>query len=161
VPRHRFSIGAFLDTIRFEVIYTLREYLSIVRERTAIELEQVARKKGKSQGRLSRACTSALLAVFVTLFAAPMFWVKKRAMPLCSFHIDSELMIRTTKAGELKVPWSSVTQVHRLAEAYVVEMKGGAMPLPYRVFSLGSRAQFDGYIRAWQERSAVTPDITS
>jgi hypothetical protein len=136
-----------VDSIAFSVSYTLREYLSFVRDYLPVGIER-ARSAGKiRKGKKvnPRHVRWALMPV-----ATIGFYYKKWRMPVCDFVIDEREIRRTTADGLMVVPWSKVVAIHRYAEGFLVEKSNGAMPLPYRCFSLDQKSTMEGLIHAFE-----------
>jgi YcxB-like protein len=133
-----------MPTISFSVSYTLREYLSFVRDHLPVGIALLA-----PEGKKKRAPSKAVYP-FVLAFAAVVFFFKKRAMPVCDFVIDDKEIRRTTRGGTLVVPWSDLIAVRRYSQGYLID-KGskGAMPLPYRCFSPEQALMMEGFIQAF------------
>jgi hypothetical protein len=112
--------------IRFSVAYGLGEYLSIVRDHLAF----LARREqpGLPRRRWKRLAD----AVCVALFATPVFYMKKRRMPVCEFRIDANGIERTTRQGQLARRWDEVQDVRRYRRGYLVMFATGAIPIPFR-----------------------------
>ncbi len=136
--------GAIAEpAIALRVVYGLREYLAILREYLPLRLVTWEQSRGKAaDGRLSWQ-TRITLAVLVPLVGSPVFWRKKRRMPVCRFSIDARGIERRAGGGRLAFAWSEVRAVHRLRDAYLVDQGGGGLPLPYRCFDAGQRAAFE------------------
>lgn len=81
--------------VRFSVVYTLGDYLGIVGDHLAFLARRdrpgVRRKRWR---RLAEAACVALLAT-------PIFYMKKRRMPVCEFRIDAGGIERVTRQGRL------------------------------------------------------------
>ena len=146
-----------MASIAFTVSYRLREYLSIVRE---YGIWHQATEGGKNESTsASRGPLPRLIHVAtIYLLAPPIFLMKKRAVGQCAFNIDHELIVRHSKSGDVQLPWKQVLRVHRLSQAYLVEKDGGAMPLPYRAFTLAQRAAFEVILL---ENAVATVDTPS
>jgi YcxB-like protein len=129
--------------ISLRVVYELREYLAILREYLPHRLVAWERSRGKAaDGRLSWQARAAL-ALLLPLAGAPVFWRKKRRMPVCRFAIDGDGFERRAGGGRLAFGWNDVSAVHRLRSAYLVDKGDGGLPLPYRCFDAGQRAAFE------------------
>jgi hypothetical protein len=76
------------------------------------------------------------------------FLYKKLRVGACTFEFNTEGFKRTSRGHEMKVQWSEVAAVHQLSQAYVIELEEGAIPVPYRVFSLQERASFEALAKS-------------
>jgi hypothetical protein len=120
--------GASLESIDFAVTYAFAEYRKFV-------LEHIRHLRGRAPSWIGRQ--------FIVAMAALAFLAKKRRMPRCAFHIDTAGIRRTTARGDLNVPWSSVTAIHRYSPGYLIEKVGGALPIPYRCLDENQRGQLE------------------
>jgi hypothetical protein len=125
------------------VVYRLGEYMAVLRESLPSRVIAYEQARGRlGDGRLKWSSRLAL-AVLLPLIGPPVFWRKKRCMPVCRFTIDATGLVRETRAGTLRIDWQDVVAVHRLAGAWLVDKGRGALPLPYRCFSEPQRAAFE------------------
>lgn len=148
--------------IEFEVDYMLGEYLSILRDHLGATLRRQPRATRLRQallppaiaapallaawcaepGWLRAACLAGAAlalafapiasAVWVTLVGTPVFYLKRRRMPRCSFRIDAAGIARTARTGTLVRAWSDIDGVRRYRQGYLLMMRRGGMPIPYR-----------------------------
>ena len=115
------------EAIRFDVVYTLPEYLGFVRDHLAF---------------LRRRTAGPLLVAWVALIGTPIFFIKKRRMPQCAFRIDAHGIERTTRAGTLARSWADIRDVRRYRRGYLVMYDRGAMPIPFRCMDRTQEAAF-------------------
>jgi hypothetical protein len=148
--------------IRFSVSYTLAEYMSILREHLGFMLRHMPKAKrlrqtwvplassvlavsiawlvGPGSIRNAFATISALsflslpftLDLWIALFAPPIFFLKKRRMPVCDFRIDHHGIERTTKQSKLVRSWDEVKMVRRYSRGYLLMFAKGGIPIPFR-----------------------------
>lgn len=123
--------------VNFSVAYTLGEYLAILREHMAFVMRQ--KRPGKRQ---SKWLWPAMLAVVAT----PIFYWKKRRMPVCDFRIDAAGIERTTRGGTLARRWDQVQSVRRYRLGYVVMFEKSGMPLPFRCMTAGQQERLRALI---------------
>jgi hypothetical protein len=116
-----------VQAIRFDVVYTLPEYLGFVRDHLAFLRRRPA-------GPLARA--------WVALIGTPIFFIKKRRMPRCTFRIDAQGIERQSRAGTLARSWAEVGSVRRYRRGYLVMYDRGAMPIPFRCMDRAQAAAF-------------------
>ena len=128
-----------MSAIEVSVAYTLREYLSFVRDHLPTVLRQ-------AKGQPPAPGLSLRMRWFVTAAASLSFAIKKFRMPLCEFVIDEQRILRRTALGELIVPWSDVISVHRYSQGFLIEKARGSMPLPYRTFSVEQARVFESIL---------------
>jgi hypothetical protein len=134
--------------IELSVRYRLAEYLRLISEfepRSATHREAIQKAKSSPWARVLPNAKW-LERIATVLIGTPAFLYKRSSVGTCVFRIGPERIERQSKAGTLAKPWSSVTVVHCLSEAYLVELEHGAMPLPYRCFSPEQRAAFEAFV---------------
>lgn len=133
------------------VSYRLGEYISIVSDyaawRRSTKNGTVEPERSSSQPLLCVA-ERAFLYLLLHVVAPPVFLLKKRSVGDCLFTVTAEKIERRALDGVADVPWSAVVRVHKLSRAYLVEKKGGAMPLPYRCFTPEARAALEAFLRS-------------
>lgn len=135
--------GEATSAITLRVVYRLREYLAILREYLPEEMVRWEQARGKAtDGRPSWQARAAV-AMLVPLVGPPVFWRKKRLMPVCRFSIDAHGIERRAGGGRLAFAWDEVRAVHRLRDAYLINKGSGGVPLPYRCFDDAQRAAFE------------------
>src|SRR6185436_802390 len=115
------------------VSYNLAEYLQVLNDFLPQAKHRRAFAAGKQPAPMAplRWHEKQLVRVLGSLA----FAVKSYRIGACTFQIDSHGVSRESKTGLLQVPWSEITQVHKLSSAYLVENSNGAMPIPFRVFT--------------------------
>jgi len=124
---------AAAQAIRFDVVYTLSEYLSFLRDHVDFTL-----RWARPAARLRRGSVSLLCA----LVGTPLFFIKKRRMPRCAFCIDAHGIERRTRAGTLVRGWADIEGVRRYRRGYLVMYDRGAMPIPFRCMDREQEAAF-------------------
>jgi YcxB-like protein len=131
-----------MQPILVEVEYGLAEYKAIVQE----FLPQAMKSKRQVDRRLPwNKPWVERLALAVVL--PPVFWFKKLRVGRCSFEFTQDGFRRTSKGRTASRSWSQVATVHRLSSAYLIELsEGGAMPVPYRVFTTAERATLESLL---------------
>ncbi len=168
-----------VQAIRFEVAYTLEEYLSVLGEHVAFLL----RHAGPAQRRRAvlwplalgaAAAAAAWLAgpgwigttlalagvvalcslpfaapFWVLAFGTPVFLFKKRRMPLCTFRIDQHGIERSSRTGTLAHSWADVRMVRRYGRAYLLLFARGALPIPLRCLDQGQQETLRRFMLAY------------
>jgi hypothetical protein len=168
--------------IRFDVVYTLPEYLGFVHDHLTSTLRRMnparrlrqtlvplafavtalaiawmigpgwARTALLACGGLALASLPAAASAWVVLIGTPVFLHKKRRMPHCAFRIDATGIERTTQAGTLVRSWADIRAVRRYRRGFLLMYAQGAIPIPYRCLD---RAQMAALRRFARERSGV------
>jgi hypothetical protein len=148
--------------IRFSVAYTLAEYMSILRAHLGFIIRQMPKDKrlrqtvaplalgvlaglaalllGPGWGKNAFAAFSALaflslpltIDLWIALVAPPVFFLKKRRMPVCEFLIDGRGIERTSRLGTLVRSWDEVRMVRRYSRGYLLMFARGGIPIPFR-----------------------------
>jgi hypothetical protein len=148
--------------IHFSVSCTLAEYMSILREHLGFLFRHMPKAKRLRQttvplalGILSGlvawlagpgwmrnmfAAASALsflslpftLNMWIALIAPPVFFLKKRRMPLCEFRIDAHGIQRRSRLGTFEKTWDEVKMVRRYRRGYLLMFAKGGIPIPFR-----------------------------
>jgi hypothetical protein len=128
------------DRVEVVVEYHLAEYKRVLLEFIPLAL---ARETKKPNRLLPWNWPYVEKAAFA-LMVPPVFWLKKAMIGACVFTFDESGISRASKGRIGRREWSQVKAVHKLSEAYLIELKeGGAMPVPYRVFTAEGRESFE------------------
>jgi hypothetical protein len=161
--------------IRFSVAYTLAEYMSILRAHLGFILRHTPKAKRLRQtwiplefgvfaaltawmldpgwarnafaaiGALSFLSLPITLDLWVALIAPPVFFLKKRRMPVCEFRIDSEGIERRSRLGTFERTWNEVKMVRRYERGYLLMFARGAIPIPFRCLDQRQQEQLRAY----------------
>jgi len=130
-------IGA---TVKVAVEYQLEEYKQVLRD--FIPLHYAA--KGQQPNRYLPWNWHITEKVLFAMFIPLVFWLKKARVGTCEFTFSQAWISRASAAGTGARSWPEVKAVHHLSAAYLIELTaGGAMPIPYRVFTTEQRAVFE------------------
>ena len=70
--------------------------------------------------------------LWIALVAPPVFFLKKRRMPVCEFRIDGRGIERTSRRGTLVRSWDEVRMVRRYSRGYLLMFAKGGIPIPFR-----------------------------
>jgi hypothetical protein len=140
-----------VQSIDLSVSYGLREYISFVQD---FGVWHQATDGGKTEFMPSKrgAYARFVHTATVYLLAPPIFIMKKRAVGDCKFNINESRVLRHSRKGDTELPWTQVLRVHRLSQAYLVQEKQGAMPIPYRAFTSEQLNQFESIL----QRNTIT-----
>lgn len=130
--------------IEFEVGYRLSEYKAFVRGTIEKRMPELSAQTGRSASSLMHRSTMALL-----MGALPLVFLYKRLrIGSCHFYIDATQIRRTSKLGEVVVPWSTVQSVFECSPGLLMIAKNGALPVPSRVLTAEQDRQLRGIIGA-------------
>ncbi|MCS0582643.1 hypothetical protein NX784_13665 [Massilia pinisoli] len=163
---------------RFDVVYTLPEYLGFVHDHLTSTLRRMtpaqrlrqtlvpfafamttlaiawmigpgwARTALLACGALALASLPAAVSAWVALIGTPVFVYKKRRMPHCAFRIDATGIERTTQAGTLVRSWAEIRGVRRYRRGVLLMYLRGAIPIPYRCLDRAQAAALRRFARA-------------
>jgi hypothetical protein len=148
--------------IRFSVAYTLAEYMSILRAHLGFILRHTPKAKRLRQtavplalgvlaglaaltldpgwartafavfGALALLSLPVTIDLWIAVVAPPVFFLKKRRMPVCAFRIDGRGIERTNRLGTLVRSWDEVRMVRRYSRGYLLMFAKGGIPIPFR-----------------------------
>jgi hypothetical protein len=157
--------------IRFNVAYTLAEYMSILRAHLGFMMRHMPKAKRLRQtwlplefgvfaaltawmldpgwtrnafalvGALSFLSLPIMMDLWIGLVAPPVFFLKKRRMPVCEFRIDAHGIERTSRLGIFKRTWDEVKMVRRYERGYLLMFARGGIPIPFRCLDERQREQ--------------------
>jgi hypothetical protein len=120
----------FAEPIEAAVEYSLADYYRAV----ADHAPQALKESGKSG-------PVWFMRNIVPLIACVVAVSTKKLKPQYHFTISNEGIVRRSDAGELVKPWSDVNRIRVYSQSYLVEVKEGAMVLPYRAFTAKQQSQ--------------------
>jgi hypothetical protein len=148
--------------IRFSVAYTLAEYMSILRAHLAFIMRHMPKARrlrqtvvplglgvlagltawmvGPGWARNAFAVFSTLsflslpltIDLWIALVGPPVFFLKKRRMPVCEFRIDGRGIERSSRLGTFTRTWDDVKMVRRYRRGYLLMFAKGGIPIPFR-----------------------------
>jgi hypothetical protein len=121
--------------LRFTVRYALPEYVSFMWQHGGYLIRR------RRIGRLA----SLWLLSRSTSAAAMHFVMQGRARHLYDFTIDAHGIIRTNGTGVTLVPWSDVSAIRRYTRGFMLVLKRGTLPLPFRCLDLAQTAAIEGF----------------
>jgi hypothetical protein len=164
--------------IRFSVSYTLAEYTSILRAHLGFIMRHTPEAKrlrqtwmplglgllagaaawaiGPGWARNTIAALSVLsflsmpftLNLWIALIAPPVFFLKKRRMPVCEFRIDGHGIERSSRLGTFTRTWDEVKMVRRYKRGYLLMFARGGIPIPFRCLDQQQQEQLRSYTTA-------------
>ncbi len=124
------------NELHFSVQYGLAEYLSFMRQHAAYLIRR--RRVGRVTGLwLLSKSTSA---------AAMHFVAQGRGKNLYDFSIDDHGIIRVCGTGVTLVPWTDVSAIRRYTRGYLVMIKRGTLPIPFRCLSSAQSATMELFV---------------
>lgn len=171
-PRGEVAMPPVVEAIRFDVAYTLMDYLSALRDHVAFLLRQAPPGRRLRMTLLPLAfglpalaaawlagpggiaimlAAAGLLALaglpstanfWVLLIGTPVFLFKQWRMPQCAFRIDGRGIERTGRNRKLVQAWSEVRMVRSYRRGYLLLFAKGAVPIPFRCMNREQQAIF-------------------
>lgn len=113
------------DQISFTVRYSLLEYISFMWQHAGYLIRRRRIGRFASLWLLSKS-TSA---------AAMHFVAQGRARRIYEFTIDAHGIVRSSGTGVTLVPWGDVSAIRSYSCGYVMVLKRGTLPIPFRCLS--------------------------
>lgn len=121
--------------LHFTVRYALPEYVSFMWQHGGYLIRR------RRIGRLA-----SLWLLFKSTAAAAMHFVTQgRARHLYDFTIDEHGIVRTNGTGVTLVPWSDVSAIRRYTRGYMLVLKRGTLPIPYRCLDGAQSGAMDAF----------------
>lgn len=111
--------------LHFTVRYALPEYISFMWQHAGYLIRR---------RRIGRVATWWMLSKS-TSAAAMHFVTQGRSRHLYDFTIDAHGIIRTSGTGVTLVPWGDVSAIRRYSRGYMMVLKRGTLPIPFRCLS--------------------------
>ncbi|RUO25560.1 hypothetical protein CWE09_02160 [Aliidiomarina minuta] len=131
------------DTISVTVEYQLAEYKRMVCDFMPLHLASMQKPPNRYLPWNWPIIERAFSAVFIPI----MFKIKVATVGTCKFTFSEVGLTRESKVGVKFCGWDEVLSVNSLSGIYLIHLRsGGAMPVPYRVFSTEDRRAFEGIL---------------
>ncbi|SHG37100.1 YcxB family protein [Massilia sp. CF038] len=121
--------------LHFSVRYALPEYVSFMWQHGGFLIRR--RRVGRFTG--------GWLLVRSTAAAALHFVAQGRASRVYEFSVDDHGIIRVCGTGVTLVPWSDVSAIRRYSCGYIVVLKRGTLPIPFRCLNGAQSRSMDAY----------------
>jgi hypothetical protein len=83
--------------------------------------------------------------MWIALVAPPVFFLKKRRMPVCEFRIDGHGIERSTKQSRLVRSWDEVKMMRRYSRGYLLMFAKGGIPIPFRCLDQRQQEQLRAF----------------
>lgn len=113
------------DQLRFKVRYALLEYVSFMWQHAGYLIRRRRIGRFPAWWMLTRSTAAAALN----------FVLQGRSRHLYDFQIDQHGIIRTSGTGATLVPWADVSAIRRYSCGYMMVLKRGTLPVPFRCLS--------------------------
>ncbi len=136
------------NEVKFKVRYALPEYISFMWQHAGYLIRR---------RRIGRLSTWWLLSRS-TSAAAMHFVLQGRSRHLYDFQIDDHGIIRTSGTGVTLIPWADVSAIRTYTRGYMMVLKRGTLPIPFRCLSLaqaGCMDRFAATVKAAARRPAI------
>jgi hypothetical protein len=121
--------------LHFSVRYALLEYVSFMWQHAGYLIRR------RRIGRFA----SGWMLTKSTAAAALHFVAQGRARQLYEFTIDQHGIIRTSGSGVTLVPWADVSAIRRYSRGYMLVLKRGTLPIPFRCLDGAQAGAMDGF----------------
>ncbi len=119
----------------FKVRYTLGEYIVFMWQHCSYLIRR--RRIGR--------WNTFWMTLKSTLSAALHFVLQGRSRHLYDFTIDDHGIVRANGIGVTLVPWCDVHSIRRYSRGYMMVLKRGTLPIPYRCLEVGHAAAMEVY----------------
>ncbi len=130
-------LGAMPFTLHFLVRYTLGEYVAFMWQHAGYLIRR--RRVG--------AVNSGYLRVKSTLTAAMHFILLRRGSRTYEMTIDDHGIVRVSDSGVTLIGWDDVRLIRRYRNGFLMVLKRGTLPIPYRCLSEGEISAFRNFAR--------------
>jgi hypothetical protein len=128
------------DMIKVTVDYQLDEYKRMMCDFMPLHLAAMEKPPNRYLPWNWPFVDRALVAVLLPIA----FKIKTRIIGSCKFTFSETGFIRESKTGVKSGGWDEVSGVDSLSGSYLIHLSsGGAMPVPFRVFSAEERLAFE------------------
>lgn len=127
------SLAPRREELHFSVRYALPEYISFMWQHAGYLIRR---------RRIGRIATLWMLSKS-TAAAAMHFVAQGRSRHLYDFTIDDHGIIRTSGTGVTLVPWADVSAIRRYSRGYMMVLKRGTLPIPFRCLSGAQASTMD------------------
>ena len=122
------------EELHFKVRYALPEYIRFMWQHAGYLIRR------RRIGRLA----SWRMLFKSTAGAALHFVLLRRSRHLYDFTIDPHGIVRTSNTGVTLVPWDDVCAIRRYSHGYMMVLKRGTLPIPFRCLSGAQSGVMDG-----------------
>lgn len=126
------------EELHFKVRYALPEYVSFMWQHAGYLIRRRRIGRLASWWMLSKSTSAAALH----------FVFQGRSRQLYDFTIDTHGIIRTSNTGVTLVPWTDVSAIRRYSRGYMMVLKRGTLPIPFRCLSGAQSGVMDGFAAA-------------
>lgn len=121
------------EALHFKVRYALAEYVSFMWQHGGYLIRR--RRIGK--------LATWWMLVKSTSAAALHFVAQGRSRHLYDFLIDVHGIVRTSSSGVTLVPWTDVTAIRRYSNGYMMVLRRGTLPVPFRCLDKAQASLMD------------------
>lgn len=121
--------------VHFMVRYALPEYISFMWQHAGYLIRRRRIGKLATWWMLTKSTSAAALH----------FVAQGRSRHLYDFLIDVHGIVRTSGTGVTLVPWGDVTAIRRYSRGYMLVLKRGTLPVPFRCLDIAQAGAMDGF----------------
>lgn len=129
--------GAMPFALHFLVRYSLSEYVGFMWQHAGYLIRR------RRVGRFN----SNYLRVKSTVTAAMHFILLRRGSRTYEMTIDDHGIVRVSDSGVTLIAWDDVRLIKRYRNGFLMVLKRGTLPIPYRCLNEGDIAAFRGFAR--------------
>ncbi len=142
LPGAAAGVAAALSTpLEFKVRYTLWEYIVFMWQHAGFLIRR--RRLGAIQGNW--------MNIKTTFCAAAHFVLQQRSSRVYEFTIDAHGIVRSSGTGVTLVPWTDVSAIRRYSRGYMLVLKRGTLPIPFRCLNSGQSDTMNGFVLALRD----------
>ena len=131
------ALGAMPFALHFLVRYSLGEYIGFMWQHAGFLIRR------RRVGRFN----SSYLRIKSTLTAAMHFVLLRRGSRTYEMTIDDHGIVRVSDSGVTLIAWDDVRLIKRYRNGFLMVLKRGTLPIPYRCLNEGEIAAFRGFAR--------------
>lgn len=129
------GVGSMPFALHFLVRYTLGEYIGFMWQHAGYLIRR------RRVGRVN----SGYLRMKSTLTAALHFILLRRGSRTYEMTIDAHGIVRVSDSGVTLIGWDDVRLIRRYRSGFLVVLKRGTLPIPYRCLNEDEIAAFRGF----------------
>jgi hypothetical protein len=129
------GVGSMPFALHFLVRYTLGEYIGFMWQHAGYLIRR------RRVGRIN----SGYLRVKSTVTAALHFILLRRGSRTYEMTIDAHGIVRVSDSGVTLIGWDDVRLIRRYRNGFLVVLKRGTLPIPYRCLNEDEIAAFRGF----------------
>ena len=126
------------EGIEFKVRYSLAEYVVFMWQHSSYLIRR----------RRFSGLPLIWMAIKSTFSAALNFVMQGRSRHIYEFQVDTHGIVRTNSTGVTLVPWGDVVAIRRYTRGFMMVLKRGTLPIPFRCLDEAQRSVMSGFAEA-------------